>query len=142
MAELFRNYIGGEWLAGATVNVNRSPSDTSDVVGEYAQADAAQTRAAIAAAKKAFPAWATGSIQERANILDKAGAEILARKDELGTLLSREEGKTLPEGIGEAARAGHIFRFFAGEVAAAWRARSSRRCARASTSRSRASRSA
>ena len=116
MAELFRNFIGGEWLAGATVTVNRSPSDTSDVVGEYAQADAEQTRAAIAAAKKAFPAWATGSIQERANILDKAGAEILARKDELGTLLSREEGKTLPEGIGEAARAGHIFRFFAGEV--------------------------
>mgnify|MGYP003416784531 CR=1 FL=1 len=45
MAELFRNYIGGEWLAGATVNVNRSPSDTSDVVGEYAQADAAQAKA-------------------------------------------------------------------------------------------------
>ncbi len=60
--------------------------------------------------------WSTGSIQERANILDKAGAEILARKDELGTLLSREEGKTLPEGIGEAMRAGQIFRFFAGEV--------------------------
>ena len=116
MAELFRNYIGGEWVAGATVTVNRNPSDTSDVVGEYAQADAAQTRAAIAAARKAFPAWSTGSIQERANILDKAGAEILARKDELGTLLSREEGKTLPEGIGEAARAGQIFRFFAGEV--------------------------
>jgi len=116
MAELFRNYIAGEWVAGATVTVNRNPSDTSDVVGEYAQADAAQTGAAIAAAKKAFPAWSTGSIQERANILDKAGAEILARKDELGTLLSREEGKTLPEGIGEAARAGQIFRFFAGEV--------------------------
>jgi aldehyde dehydrogenase (NAD+) len=60
--------------------------------------------------------WSTGSIQERSNILDKAGAEIIARKDELGRLLSREEGKTLPEGIGEATRAGHIFKFFAGEV--------------------------
>src|SRR5207247_6789727 len=50
------------------------------------------------------------------NILDRAGTEILARKDELGRLLSREEGKTLPEGIGEAMRAGHIFKFFAGEV--------------------------
>ena len=50
------------------------------------------------------------------NILDRVGTEILARKDELGRLLSREEGKTLPEGIGEAARAGHIFKFFAGEV--------------------------
>ncbi len=73
-------------------------------------------RAAIAAAKQAFPAWATASIQDRSNILDKAGNEILARKDELGRLLSREEGKTLPEGIGEAARAGMIFKFFAGEV--------------------------
>jgi aldehyde dehydrogenase (NAD+) len=86
------------------------------VIGEYAQASAAQARDAIAAARAAFPAWATGSIQERANILDRAGTEILARKDELGRLLSREEGKTLPEGVGEAMRAGQIFKFFAGEV--------------------------
>ncbi len=116
MAELFKNLINGEWVPGATVSVNRNPSDTSDVVGEYAQADVEQTRAAIAAAKKAFGAWSTGSIQERANILDRAGTEIIARKDELGALLSREEGKTLPEGIGEAMRAGQIFKFFAGEV--------------------------
>ena len=116
MAELFKNYIAGEWVAGASATANRNPSDTSDVIGEYAQADAEQTRAAIAAAKKAFPAWSTGSIQERANILDRAGSEIIARKDELGALLSREEGKTLPEGIGEAMRAGQIFKFFAGEV--------------------------
>jgi aldehyde dehydrogenase (NAD+) len=112
----FNNLIAGEWVAGATTTVNRNPSNVNDVIGEYAQADAAQARAAIAAAAKAFPAWAGGSIQERANILDRAGAEILARKDELGRLLSREEGKTLPEGIGEAMRAGQIFRFFAGEV--------------------------
>ena len=116
MAETFRNLVGGEWVAGTGVTANRNPSDVSDVIGEYAQADVEQTRAAIAAAKAAFPAWATGSIQERANILDRAGSEIIARKDELGRLLSREEGKTLPEGIGEAARAGYIFRYFAGEV--------------------------
>ncbi len=116
MAATFRNLVGGEWVAGATTTPNRNPSDVSDVIGEYAQADAAQAKAAIAAAKAAFPAWASGSIQERANILDRAGAEILARKDELGRLLSREEGKTLPEGVGEAARAGYIFKFFAGEV--------------------------
>jgi acyl-CoA reductase-like NAD-dependent aldehyde dehydrogenase len=116
MAEMFRNYIAGEWVAGATATANRNPSDTSDVIGEYAQADAEQARNAIAAAKEAFPAWSTGSIQERANILDRAGSEIIARKDELGALLSREEGKTLPEGIGEAMRAGQIFKFFAGEV--------------------------
>ena len=86
------------------------------MIGEYAQARCEQAEAAIAAAARAFPAWATGSIQERANSLDKIGSEILARKDELGRLLSREEGKTLPEGIGEVTRAGQIFRFFAGEV--------------------------
>jgi aldehyde dehydrogenase (NAD+) len=115
-SDLHRNFIGGEWVAGATTTANRNPSDVRDVIGEYAQADAGETRAAIAAARQAFPGWATGSIQERSNVLDRVGTEILARKEELGRLLSREEGKTLPEGIGEAARAGHIFRFFAGEV--------------------------
>jgi acyl-CoA reductase-like NAD-dependent aldehyde dehydrogenase len=112
----YDNYIAGEWLAGASTTANRNPSNLDDVIGEYAQADAAQARAAIEAAARAFPAWATGSIQERANALDKIGSEILARKDELGRLLSREEGKTLPEGVGEVMRAGQIFRFFAGEV--------------------------
>ena len=51
----------------------------------------------------------------RADALDKIGTEIIARKEELGTLLSREEGKTRVEGIGEAARAGAIFKFFAQE---------------------------
>src|SRR6516165_877601 len=115
MRPLFKNLIAGEWRGGASVTLNRNPSDVSDVIGEYAQADRAQAEAAIAAAKQAFPAWATGSIQERANILDRVGTEILARKDELGRLLSREEGKTLPEGIGEVVRAGQIFAFFAGE---------------------------
>ena len=110
------NYIAGEWLAGASTRPNRNPSDLADVIGDYAQADGAQATEAIAAAARAFPAWAAGSIQERANALDKIGSEILARKDELGRLLSREEGKTLPEGIGEVTRAGQIFRFFAGEV--------------------------
>ena len=116
MTELHRNFVAGEWVAGASASPNRNPSNVGDVIGEYAQADAAQARAAIAAAKAAAAAWAAGSIQERSNLLDRVGAEILARKDELGKLLSREEGKTLPEGVGEVVRAGNIFKFFAGEV--------------------------
>ncbi len=116
MSNLHQNLIGGSWMPGAGVNVNKSPSDLADVVGEYAQADAKQAQAAIAAAKAAFPKWAHASIQERADILDRAGSAILARKEELGKLLAREEGKTLPEAIGEAARAGYIFKFFAGEA--------------------------
>src|SRR3954454_15566978 len=116
MANRFQNYINGEWLPGSGWTTNRNPSDLSDVIGEYALADKGQTIAAIDAAKRAFPAWSVGSIQERANILDRVGSDILARKDDIGRLLSREEGKTLPEGVGETVRAGHIFKFFAGEV--------------------------
>ena len=114
--EQHSNYVNGQWVAGATWSKNINPSDLSDVVGEYAQADAAQTEQAIAAARAAFPAWATFNVQARADMLDKIGNEIIARKDELGTLLSREEGKTLPEGVGEVVRAGNIFKFFSGEV--------------------------
>jgi aldehyde dehydrogenase (NAD+) len=95
---------------------NINPSNTKDVVGEYAKADKAQTEKAIAAAKAAFPAWARATPQERYDVLTRISAEILSRKEELGRLLAREEGKTMPEGIGEVARAGQIFAFFAGEA--------------------------
>ena len=113
---MFKNLIGGEWLAGPRVSRNINPSDTRDVVGEFAQADPDQARQAIAAAAQAQPAWGLSTPQLRFDILDAAGAEILARKAELGDLLAREEGKTLPEAIGEVARAGNIFKFFAGEA--------------------------
>ena len=109
------NFINGEWLAGNTLAPNLNPSNLVDVIGEYAQGDAAQLDLAVRAAEAAFPAWSTSGIQARSDALDKIGSEILARREELGTLLSREEGKTRAEGIGEATRAGQIFKFFAGE---------------------------
>jgi aldehyde dehydrogenase (NAD+) len=109
------NYIGGEWLAGEQTAEDINPSNTADVIGLFSRADAKATDRAIAAAKQAFPAWSRGSIQQRHDILKRIGDEILARKDELGKLLSREEGKTLAEGVGETVRAGQIFLFFAGE---------------------------
>lgn len=115
MSELQRNLIGGEWVGSNATSKNVNPSDTDDVVGVYASASKADAEAAIAAAKSAFPAWSRSSIQKRHDILKTASDEILARRDELGRLLSREEGKTLAEGIGEATRAGQIFAFFAGE---------------------------
>src|SRR6476661_8949127 len=115
-AKQHSNYINGQWVAGATWSKNINPSDLSDVVGEYAQADQAQTEQAIAAARAAAAGWGNFNVQARADMLDKIGNEILARKDELGKLLSREEGKTRPEGVGEAMRAGYLFKFFAGEV--------------------------
>ncbi len=116
MSAVHKNHIAGEWIDGASVSRNINPSDTDDVVGEYAQADAAQTDAAIQAAHAAFPAWARTTPQERHDILLRASTEILARRDELGRLLAREEGKTLQEATYEAGRAGQIFDFFAGEA--------------------------
>ncbi len=116
MNAIQKNFIAGEWVEGAALSLNINPSDTNDIVGEYARADQAQTVNAIAAAKAAFPAWSRSTPQERFDALNRVSAEILARKEELGRLLAREEGKTLPEGIGEVARAGQIFAFFAGEA--------------------------
>jgi aldehyde dehydrogenase (NAD+) len=110
------NFIDGRWVEGAGYRDNINPSDTSDVIGAYAQADAGQTARAIAAARAAFANWSRTGIQERSDLLDAIGRELLTRKAELGDLLAREEGKTLPEGIAEVARAGYIFRFFAGEA--------------------------
>ena len=116
MTATLKNFVAGDWLEGSGISRNINPSDTNDVVGEYARADAAQTKAAIAAAKAAFPAWSRSTPQARFDALNQISIEILSRKDELGRLLAREEGKTLPEGIGEVARAGQIFAFFAGEA--------------------------
>ena len=98
------------------------------MVAEYARADRSQTELAIRAAADAFPHWSHSTPQRRADALDQIGSEILARKDELGQLLAREEGKTLPEAVAEAARAGHIFKFFAGEALRARRRDAWPRC--------------
>jgi aldehyde dehydrogenase (NAD+) len=116
MTSQFKNYIAGEWRESSEAADNVNPSNTRDIIGHYARATAADAERAIEAARAAFPAWSRTSPQVRHDILKKVGDEILARKEELGQLLAREEGKTLPEGIGEAARAGQIFLFFAAET--------------------------
>jgi alpha-ketoglutaric semialdehyde dehydrogenase len=116
MSELNKNYIAGEWVEGEGVSRNVNPSNTGDVVGLYAHASAAQVDSAVAAARAAFPAWSRTTPQERHAILLRVSTEILARREELGRLLAREEGKSLPEAIGEATRAGQIFEFFAAET--------------------------
>ncbi|MHA1570545.1 MAG: aldehyde dehydrogenase family protein, partial [Alphaproteobacteria bacterium] len=91
-----KNLVAGGWQDAAQAKENINPSDTSDIVGEYAQADTGTVEAAIAAAKAAAPAWGASTPQQRFDLLDAVGTEILARREELGNLLSREEGKTLP----------------------------------------------
>ncbi len=112
----YPNFIGGNWEQTSDSVANVNPSDVSDILGHAAQAPLQHVERAIDAANTAVPVWAASTPQQRFDVLDFVGSEILARKEELGTLLSREEGKTLAEGIGEAARAGQIFKFFAGEA--------------------------
>ncbi len=109
-------YIGGEWLPGDGHIANINPSDLADTVGLYASGSPAHVDQAVQAARAALPGWSTGGIQARADALDRIGSEILARKDELGALLAREEGKTRPEAVGEVVRAGNIFKFFGAEA--------------------------
>jgi len=111
-----QNFIAGTWSKSAGQKPDVNPSNTNDVIGEFPQATAVDVEAAIAAAKAAFPVWSRSSIQLRHDILKRIGDEILARKEEIGRLLAREEGKTLAEGIGETVRAGQIFLFFSGEA--------------------------
>ncbi|WP_176079795.1 aldehyde dehydrogenase family protein [Paraburkholderia tropica] len=114
--ELKKNYIDGEWIGSSQTINNVSPSDLDDVVGVYALATTSQAEVAIDAAYRAFPHWSTVSPEVRADALDRVGSEIFARRDELGTLLAREEGKPKAEAIGEVIRAARLFKFFAGEA--------------------------
>jgi aldehyde dehydrogenase (NAD+) len=116
MSTTFPNLIDGQKIDSVDRAFDVNPSDTSDIVGEFARATPAVAEQAIASARKAFAKWSRSTPQERFDVLDRAGTEILARKEELGRLLSREQGKPLADGIGEAGRAGAIFKFFAGEA--------------------------
>jgi aldehyde dehydrogenase (NAD+) len=111
-----RNWVGGEQVAPLEQAPNLNPSDLDTPVGNYARGDAEQVRQAVQAARAAFPAWSGRSPQDRADVLERAGLLLLQRKDELGRLLSSEEGKALAEGVGEVARAGQILKFFSGEA--------------------------
>src|SRR5580704_17712907 len=94
------NLIAGQWRAqGAESIRNINPSDLADTVGEYVAASPADVADAIAAARAAFPAWSRGPLQVRAEMLETIGLEIHRRREELGDLLAREEGKTLREAI-------------------------------------------
>ncbi|HWF83933.1 MAG TPA: aldehyde dehydrogenase family protein [Vicinamibacterales bacterium] len=112
----FPNVIDGQTSDAGERVPNINPSNLHDVIGDFAVATPADVHAAVAAARRAFASWSQSSPQVRFDVLDRAGTEILARKDELGRMLARENGKPLMEGVGEAGRAGAIVKFFAGEA--------------------------
>ena len=109
------------WINGEKVSTDRpseslNPSDTRDLVARVPDGGDAEVNAAVDAARAAFGGWADASPEIRADVLDKASNILMERREEVGRLLSREEGKTLPEGIGETVRAARILKFFGGEA--------------------------
>ncbi|RZJ01348.1 MAG: aldehyde dehydrogenase family protein [Brevundimonas sp.] len=109
------------WINGEKVQTDRpseslNPSDTRELVARTPDGGDAEVDAAVAAAKDAFTGWSEASPEVRSDVLDRAGTLLMERREQVGRLLSREEGKTLPEGIGETVRAARILKYFAGEA--------------------------
>ncbi len=116
--ESYGNFIGGEWRPAASGGTfeNRNPADRDDLIGRFAASGGEDVAAAVAAASEAAEGWRRTSAVARANILHKAANLLEARAAEIGRELTREEGKTLKEGIGETTRAVQILRYYAGEA--------------------------
>jgi len=114
---VFKNYINGEWAeskSGKTF-ANINPANTGDTVGLFQSSNADDVNDACAAAVAAQQMWSDMPATRRGEHLFKAAELIESRLPQLGEEMTREEGKTLPEAIGEIKRALNIFRYFGGE---------------------------
>ena len=113
----YRNFVGGRWTDSqstkATPNLN--PADTRDVLGQVPLSSAEEARAAVAAAGAAFPAWRDTPAPVRGRILFRAMDLLDAEKQELARLVTREEGKTVKEALGEIQRTINILEYIAAE---------------------------
>ena len=112
----FDNWIAGEWVGSDARIENINPSDTHDVIGLYAQANFDDLERSVKAAINAQKQWRATPLEARQAVLDRIGRALMENADSLGELLSREEGKTRPEGRGEVYRAGQFFTYYAAEV--------------------------
>ena len=99
MAEQKALYIDGNWATTSDTVVNTNPSDTNDVIGEYAQASSDHVNNALTAANRAVGEWGVSPMETRYQVLMAIGNELIERSGELGELLAREEGKTRAEGV-------------------------------------------
>ncbi|WP_312783036.1 aldehyde dehydrogenase family protein [Brevundimonas sp.] len=110
------HWINGEKVSSERPGESLNPSNTNEIVARVPQGAAAEVDAAVAAAKAAFPAWSEASPEVRSDILDRASNILMDRREQVGRLMAREEGKTLQESIGETARSARILKYFAGEA--------------------------
>ncbi|MBC3464860.1 NAD-dependent succinate-semialdehyde dehydrogenase [Pseudomonas sp. RW10S2] len=108
------HYIDGQWLSGGATYPVINPA-TGETLAQVPRGGAEETKAAIAAAERALPAWRGKLAKERAQILRRWSELMLEQRDALAALLSREQGKPLAEAKGEVAYAASFLEWFAEE---------------------------
>ena len=116
--KLFREqcYIDGEWLgAGSNETIDVTNPATGDVLGTIPKMGADETRRAIEAANRAFPAWRAKTAKERAVILRKWADLMMENQEDLARLMTAEQGKPLAESKGEVAYAASFIEWFGEE---------------------------
>ncbi len=116
MPETIPNLIAGEWVESSNTITNINPSDTTDVIGQYASASVEDVDNAVTNAHDAQKTWAGLTPQQRSEALDRVATELLERREEIARQLSREEGKTIPESTAEVTKSSHLFKYYAGEA--------------------------
>src|SRR5438270_13937866 len=114
MATELRSYIDGNWHDGARLVDDINPANPSEAVAQVSMGNTSVAVAAVEAASAAFAGWRRTPAPARGEILRKAADLLEQRASTVGRDLTREEGKTLVEGIGETKRAAAILRYYAG----------------------------
>jgi acyl-CoA reductase-like NAD-dependent aldehyde dehydrogenase len=115
MAQVYKNLIGGEWVAPGDRSFERTnPADTSDVIGIYAAMNQEEVARAVDAAAAGFERWKSTKLLERGAVLLRTAAMIRERSDEMAIDLTREMGKTLAEARGEVEAAAKFFEYYGG----------------------------
>lgn len=115
-AARIRSRIGGDWLEQGSVHDIRNPADTDEIVAVATFAGPSEADRAVRNARAGFDLWRRMPLMDRSHILFAAARNIRERTDPIARAISREQGKVLPEALGEARRAADILAYFAGEV--------------------------
>ncbi len=110
------NYIAGTWTAAAGPLLDVTDPATGELITRVPDSGAAEARAALDAAHAAFAAWRKVPPKLRAQIIKRWNDLVLAHQDDLGKLISREQGKPLAEGKGEVAYAASYIEWFGEEA--------------------------
>ncbi len=114
---IYRSFIDGKWLESSSGEMlpNINPANINDVIGTAQLCTRAEARRAVEAAYNAFKPWRDTPAPARGRIIARAARLMEDHKEELASLLTREEGKTISESLGEVNRAINVVEFCAGE---------------------------